>query len=286
MNNTYFNKNSLTIITFILLSVFQLGCNAQPTTQMESKNLSPEMAEKLHFYRLSYKDMLELPDNPSTAGKGEIVRLDILPDASIDWTKYNHRKESDTTSVTSFSLYSDEYVYSLDEKIKGRPVQYLSKWEATFYQYNPETSQMFYMLAIENLSASNDKSCIDALHYKQIPETFNGHLLYFSFKKDFISGITMQNGKVIGRIAKIKNRLVNEITHHTLTKDGAEYDLFREGSDQKPVYLGTLLVKSDSTSQDTEVKLVKIPRGAFLNDEYAPPMPIIKIVPTIKKVNK
>jgi len=81
----------------------------------------------------------------------------------------------------------------------GDSVFYKNKTAAVFIRLNDGTRLNFFMKVIEDYTQTH-KSVIGNLHYRQIPATFTGVVVFYTLDRKFINGFRYNNGRKVAAL--------------------------------------------------------------------------------------
>ncbi len=124
----------------------------------------------------------------------------IITSSNVLWDTGVKYKLDDSTNVTEFSVKSDSALIALDA-IEGNRNSYNNKTTAVFIEKKNGVKIYFFMKAIEDRSDSNTPTTLANLHYRKVPSSFTGLIMFFSFDRKFLNGYTYAQGSIAGRVS-------------------------------------------------------------------------------------
>ena len=120
----------------------------------------------------------------------------IINSLNVDWTSYTLFSYPDSTQVIEFTMPDDTSLLVPSQATLNDSSKYQSKTTAVFILNKDTISMSFFMKTIENESSAGYQSVINQLHYKQVPNTFTGNVLYFTLDRQYLNGYAWSNGAI------------------------------------------------------------------------------------------
>jgi len=133
----------------------------------------------------------------STANGNDIGNY--VRNLNVKWDKYQAYLRADNSQLAEFDIESENFLLSTNQPKAGDTAYCRNKTEAVFIKFNNGHRLNVFMKVIEDFSQTK-QSVIKDLHYKQIPSTFTGLIIFYTLDRHFLNGWRYSNGKIAGAI--------------------------------------------------------------------------------------
>jgi hypothetical protein len=130
---------------------------------------------------------------------GDVSGNSLIRNMNVKWDKYVINDRDDSSRVVEFDMRPDSGVAVTKQLNAGDPIRFKNKTCAVFIKFSNGKRLNFFMNVIEDYSSTNT-SVINDLHYRQIPATFSGQILFYTLDKKYMKGYHYTNGKIAGTI--------------------------------------------------------------------------------------
>jgi len=199
MKKPYLKKVSVRVgIALALISILfivhscrkDLSTPAQQPTTLSQTDLTQLQA--IYNAGISTNSSLLSVNSTGTTGANSLIQ-----NLNVNWNSYVIKNRADNSQVVEFDMQPDAGTMLLTKPKAGDTLYIKNKSCALFIKLNNGTRLNVFMKVIEDYHLTH-QSVIGNLHYRQIPATFSGQILYYTLDKKYINGYLFTNGKITG----------------------------------------------------------------------------------------
>jgi hypothetical protein len=187
------------ILTFFVAGMIINSCRKDIHTgslQTENTTLSQDDISEL---KALYSRGIVSGGGLATAAAASQNFTNLVHGWTVNWSKYYAVTRTDNSRVAEFNLQDDSTLYVTRKTKAGDTVHYRNRTNAVFIKFTDGRQLTFLMKVIEDYTQTKH-AVISALHYRQIPATFTGLVIYYTLNRKFIYGIRYDNGKLVARL--------------------------------------------------------------------------------------
>ena len=205
MKTAYFKKlNVKAALCFTIVFVAAIiGCHKEIEKfgQTGSESVLANRGINIAMLQKAYNKGINVNSKLKTADVSQQTLANIISSLTVDWTSYTLFSYPDSTQVIEFTMPDDTSLLVPGQLAVHDSVKYQSKTAAVFIINQDTVTMSFFMKTIEDETAPGYQPVLNQLHYKQIPNTFTGNILYFSLSRQYLNGYSWSAGNITKAIS-------------------------------------------------------------------------------------
>lgn len=187
-----------TVLSFLIVALIIYSCHKE--SQVNNSNQTTLSDNDIAQLKSVYNQGIISGSGFATFSVNNSLPA-FIKNLNVNWNQYILGKLSDGGKTAEFDIQADTGLITLSDK-QGSNLTSANKTVAVFLTKSDGTKLNFFMKVVEDFSQA-PKSTIKDLHYRQIPTTFSGKVLFFTLDRKFINGYKYSAGKSIGSIVGI-----------------------------------------------------------------------------------
>jgi len=145
-----------------------------------------------------YNSGINASGQATTSTNGSQVS-NFIRNLNVKWGNYQAYTRDDNSQVAEFELEKENFMLSTRQQKAGDTVFFRNKTEAVFIKLSNGKRLSVFMKVIEDFNQTK-KSVIANLHYKQIPSTFTGSIIFYTLDRHFINGWRYNAGQIVAKL--------------------------------------------------------------------------------------